>query len=448
MVAKAQTALDTATKQLSDARIEASAARAALDKAFEELKKSEKRAFDEPIAMAQARKSLPPGVLYAAFSSSEKETYAFLVQASGAVQAYRIPISRNDLEQRVSAFRQLVSRPNSDLNEIARTGRALFTLLFPAEARAPEALGRASHIIISPDGPLWDLPFAALVVNETGSPSYLGLQKPLAFAQSLTIYSLFGVQATQSKTELAATAHKQVALVIGDPVFDRQGGAASTGQTSDRPLERSYVWGGKTPPARLPNTRTEATKIAALYGGAPLLGEGATEASVRQKLESADVIHLATHGYMNPDNPMASGILLTVPLKDAATGVSKSNDGALQAWEIFSQLHLHADLAVLSACETGIGKKVHGEGVIGLTRSLQYAGVRSIVASQWKVGDASTSDLMVAFHTKRQSGQAKDEALRQAMQSVQAHKETAHPYHWASFFLTGDPGKSTAAAGR
>jgi len=96
---------------------------------------------------------------------------------------------------------------------------------------------------------------------------------------------------------------------------------------------------------------------------------------------------------------------------------------------------LKAQLVVLSACETGRGQNVRGEGIVGLTRALQYAGARSIVASQWAVADESTARLMVAFHQRLRRGLAKDEALRQAMAVVRRNPETARPYYWAPFFL-------------
>src|SRR5262249_10075063 len=116
-----------------------------------------------------------------------------------------------------------------------------------------------------------------------------------------------------------------------------------------------------------------------------------------------------------------------------------NNDGVLQAWEIYSQLKLRAELVVLSACETGRGQIVSGEGLIGLTRALHYAGARSVIASQWKVNDVTTPTLMVAGHRRLRQGWDKDEALRQAMAVLQQARTTAHPYYWAAFFLTGDP---------
>jgi hypothetical protein len=92
------------------------------------------------------------------------------------------------------------------------------------------------------------------------------------------------------------------------------------------------------------------------------------------------------------------------------------------------------------------GENVMGEGIVGLTRALQYAGARSVVAAQWPIADASTARLLVAFHRRLQAGDAKDEALRQAMTSVRQDPATAHPYHWSAFVLTGDPAPVHAAA--
>jgi CHAT domain-containing protein len=241
---------------------------------------------------------------------------------------------------------------------------------------------------------------------------------------------------------------KAYAVVVGDPVFDR---APTRLASASRPPslprgERSALFRDGSPPAPLPGTKVEAAEIARLYGGAPLLEARATEAALRQQIRRADVVHLATHGYLDPMLPMSSGVLLTVPEREPAAGQTR-DDGVLQAWEIYSQLELKAELVVLSACETGRGENVAGEGIVGLTRALQYAGARSIVASQWKVSDESTRTLMVSLHRKLRQGLAKDEALRQAMAAVRANPRTAQPYFWAPFILTGDPANPGLGAG-
>ena len=111
-----------------------------------------------------------------------------------------------------------------------------------------------------------------------------------------------------------------------------------------------------------------------------------------------------------------------------------------------TELRLKADLVVLSACETGIGKKVHGEGVIGLLRSLQHAGARSVIASQWKIADATTGQFMMTLHQELISGTTKSEALHSAMTATQQNKATSHPDYWAAFFLSGDTGGLHRAA--
>jgi len=208
--------------------------------------------------------------------------------------------------------------------------------------------------------------------------------------------------------------------------------------------ERAYLFLDGRPPEPLPETKHEAIAVARLYGTTPLLGEQATEATLRQHIQTADVIHLATHGYLHPVRVMSSGVLLSVPDKEPEPGET-DNDGALQAWEIYSQLRLRAELVVLSGCETGRGQEVKGEGLIGLSRALQYAGARSIVASQWKVADRSTAALMVAFHRALRQGLPKDEALQKAMAQLRQSRTTSAPYFWAPFILVGDSDNSVLA---
>jgi CHAT domain-containing protein len=337
----------------------------------------------------------------------------------------------------------MVADPAADPDRTVTAARSLFQLLFPAEAR--REVERARRLLISPDGVLWDVPFAALVTNDAGPPRYLGAERGISFTPSLTLFA----QCRQERLR-SGRADGARTVALGDPVFGHEKTRLTAAAPLDAERQRSERFSllreGEVPP-RLPATREEAARIAHLYGSAPLLGSRATEAALRRQIGQAEVIHLATHGYLHPTRPMSSGVLLTPPVKAPPVGET-GNDGALQAWEIFSQLKLKADLVVLSACETGRGQNVRGEGIVGMTRALQYAGARSIVASQWKVADASTQTLMVAFHRKLRAGLAKDEALRQAMTVVWKNPKTAHPYYWAAFFLTGDPDNAVLGRAR
>ena len=175
-------------------------------------------------------------------------------------------------------------------------------------------------------------------------------------------------------------------------------------------------------------------------------------------------IHFAVHGLLNENKPQYSGLVLSLPQEEdektrsngqqpkgatdaseteatarAANGTIQVEDGLLQVYEIFN-LRLNADLVVLSACETGLGKEVKGEGLIGLTRAFMYAGAPSLVVSLWKVQDLSTAELMVGFYRSLKNGSlSKAEALRQAQLELIRKGQLAHPYYWAGFVLMGQP---------
>jgi CHAT domain-containing protein len=172
------------------------------------------------------------------------------------------------------------------------------------------------------------------------------------------------------------------------------------------------------------------------------VGAEAREDRVKAEAGRARILHFATHGTLDNASPIYSYLAL-------ARG-DKNEDGLLEAWELM-QMDLHADLAVLSACETARGRYGAGEGVIGLTWALFVAGVPSTVVSQWKVESASTRDLMLNFHRQLRAPAGakakvtKAEALRQAALEVMKNPETSHPFYWAGFVLVGDDGSGATA---
>ncbi len=119
-------------------------------------------------------------------------------------------------------------------------------------------------------------------------------------------------------------------------------------------------------------------------------------------------------------------------------GREGEDNGLLQAWEIFEQVRIDAELVTLSACDTGLGKVLGGEGLLGLTRAFQYAGARSVFASLWSVSDESTGELMQRFYGYLKAGQSKAEALRSAQLDLLRGSRFTHPFHWAGFQLVGD----------
>jgi len=163
------------------------------------------------------------------------------------------------------------------------------------------------------------------------------------------------------------------------------------------------------------------------------LGAEATEARAKS-ITKTRYLHFATHGLLDARSPLDSALALTLPA-ERRTG---EENGLLQAWEIFEQLRIDADLVTLSACETALGDDVAGEGLIGLTRAFHYAGARTVLASLWAVADTSTSALMTKVYTHLRAGMSKDEALRRAQLDAIARPATAAPFHWAAFTLSGD----------
>jgi len=150
------------------------------------------------------------------------------------------------------------------------------------------------------------------------------------------------------------------------------------------------------------------------------VGESATEEALRTHGPKSRTVHIATHGYFRKDNPMFSSIRL--------------GNSHLNLCEI-SQLHLPADLIVLSGCATGLNVVSPGDELIGLVRGLLQAGGHSLVLSLWDIHDESSKDFMIDFYARLQNGASKAEAMRSTMHELR--KTRPHPYHWASFSLIG-----------
>jgi CHAT domain-containing protein len=177
------------------------------------------------------------------------------------------------------------------------------------------------------------------------------------------------------------------------------------------------------PTGNLPFAKEEANTVTSLFGTSPLLGSEATKAAVLDHLEQALLIHLATHAFFDPNAPLEAGIILA--------------DGVLTAREVL-EYRLHADLLVLSSCESGQASTLGGEELAGLSQAFFQAGARSLLVSLWRVSDSATAALMRAFYSERLAGADKAQALRQAMTQVQQDPRWTHPYYWGAFVLIGD----------
>jgi CHAT domain-containing protein len=188
---------------------------------------------------------------------------------------------------------------------------------------------------------------------------------------------------------------------------------------------------------RLPFSRQEAETIIALAPrGTALLAlgfEAKRETVTSEGLAAYRIVHLATHGIVNTRQPELSGVVLSLLDRQG-----RKQDGFLRLHEIV-ELQLGAELVVLSACQTGLGRDLRGEGIVGLTRAFMRAGAPRVVASLWQVDDLATAELMKRFYRAMLGGQLTPAAaLRSAQRELAAGRRWSAPYYWAGFVLHGE----------
>jgi CHAT domain-containing protein len=329
---------------------------------------------------------------------------------------------RPALERRVAPYLALIGAPPASADAVPRAARAareLYRLLlgpFAAE------LARARRLLVVPDGLLHYLPFESLAaaLDAAGRPRHLLDTHEVAYAPAASVAA-----------ELARRAPRGAPvdwLAYGAPRL----GSAGAGPAPAAGTVRSLFAGRAF--ADLPHARREVQSIARLFPEASRrvrLGGEATERALKQEdLARFRILHLATHGVLDDRTPGRSGLLLAPGHPD--------EDGLLQGVEVLN-LHLDAELVVLSACQSGLGTLVRGEGLVGLSRAFFYAGARRLVVSLWTVNDHSTSELMRAFYARLRQGQGPAAALREAKRAMVRSDRPAYrfPYYWAPFVVVG-----------
>jgi CHAT domain-containing protein len=262
-----------------------------------------------------------------------------------------------------------------------------------------------------PSEGLWELPFQALL---SSSNKYVREDHALFYAPSLSVLREMKNKALAQRARLQA----------GSAGF-----LAKVNPTTSSALPRLLAMGNQA--------EQEVTAIGEIYGARAstiLIGNAAREETFKATASKYPVLHFAAHGVLDDVNPLYSRLLL-------ATG-SESEDGFLEAREIM-KLDLHAELAVLSACQTARGQVGSGEGLIGMSWALFIAGASTTVASQWKVDSASTARMMIDFHRNLQSEQgplrsSAAEALRKAAIKLMADPKYRHPFFWSGFVVVGN----------
>jgi CHAT domain-containing protein len=252
---------------------------------------------------------------------------------------------------------------------------------------------------------LWLVPFAALQLSDR---TWMSDRWTLIYATSAKTL------AEIRREPCYATLERSQVLVVGNPVMPK----------IIAPDGEEFVL------SPLSGAEAEARSIVDALGDRQhtlLLREQATEAAVKEFAQTHNIIHLATHGIAYADNPLDSFV---------AFSPTATENGLLTAREVAGNRNLPADLIVLSACQTGLGK-ISGDGMLGLSRAFLIAGARTAIVSQWSVSDAATKELMVAFYQNYLVSGNKVIALQKAMQIVRSMAEYSHPRYWAAFLAVG-----------
>jgi CHAT domain-containing protein len=372
----------------------------------------------------------------------------------GAYGSYAWTVTRNEIKSHKLA-------PQSEIDEAARQVHFLLSKQ-PAtdtEKLLTQAIARLSELIVAPlasalnrqriivvaDDALHYVPFQILSTSANQEP--LMVQYEIVNVPSASV--LGQLRAERSKRSPAA----RLLAAFGHPVLpadyaQRLGSTgenlvaqlkAGTIQTWQRALRDIDVTSDSFDPSQVQPLLYSELELANLrtIGGAESLIATGFDAS-RQTLENTDlsqyaILHLATHAILDPKRPEISGFLMSMVDREG-----KSLDGFVTVTDVY-RLQVPVDLVVLSACSTGLGKEVRGEGLIGLTRGFMHAGASSVAATLWKVDDEAASELMKHFYSNMlQNQMTPAAALRAAQNTLRQSAEWRSPHYWAAFTLQGE----------
>jgi len=316
-------------------------------------------------------------------------------------------------------------RSAAAVNAFAKNASALYrALIAPVIDAIPEQL------ILIPDGQLAYLPFELLLTGDAGDAAALSYADLPYLLRKTTIRYEYSANLAVQKY---AAGHPVRFFDGYAPTYDQ---GLPSGALRDGPVD-CQEWQA-TDFASLSNNRQEVAGVADMIGGISVLGPQATEAYFRQHAREPRILHLAMHGVLNDCDPAYSGLVFTPVYKNPGPDSGPEEaDGILHAYEVYN-LNLNAELAVLSACNTGRGKLAKGEGIMSLARAFKYAGCPNVLMSLWQADDMATADIMQGFYKYLKQGLGKAAAIRQAKLDYLAAAPRNHPFFWAGFVLIGD----------
>jgi CHAT domain-containing protein len=417
------------------------------------------------------------------YALGEERSYLWAI-TNNSLASYELPKEAQVREAVTQVLELLTARSRVMKGE---TPREKQLRVAQAETQLPAPMRQLSQVLLGPvadelgskrlvivaDGALQYVPFAALPLPRViGQLSVVSSQttdhgprttdkyQPLIVSHEIISLPSASTLAVQRRELAGRKPAPNLLAVIADPVFaatdermktvasnasaqpESPAGSPTASLVSTRIIEHLTEGSteGNARSLRIPRllfTRREADQIIAVAPGSTNLKATdfkANRATVTSgELSQYRYVHFATHGYLDSERPGLSALVLSMVDEQG-----KPQDGFLRANEIYN-LNLPAELVVLSACQTGLGKEIKGEGLIGLTRGFMYAGAARVVVSLWSVNDKATSELMAKFYQKMlKENQRPAAALRTAQVEMWKQRAWQSPYYWAAFVLQGE----------
>jgi CHAT domain-containing protein/tetratricopeptide (TPR) repeat protein len=379
------------------------------------------------------------------FSFGKEESYLWLVGKT-EINSY-ILSPRERIEARVEKLRELIAAREMKADESVedfqkRIGEAENTYKVESRRLSDELFGQIAdklagkRLIIVPDGKLHYFPIAALPFPNSADDAPFLLSNEIVYEPSAATLAVL----MQSGKKTSA-APKNL-LVFSDPIFSVRDARLANAE-SETPTENDSLKAENfrfaeslTSLARLDASKDEAdaiVKIVGASGSTALSGAAATRERVLDaSIADYKIVHFATHGLIKEDRPELSGIVLS-----QADENGQPLNGVVRLQDIYA-MNLSADAVILSACSTGIGKEVRGEGLLSLNNAFLQSGARSVVASLWKVDDHAARELMKIFYREMAAGATTSEALRRAQIGLRQNPQYQSPFYWAAFTVHGD----------
>ena len=395
----------------------------------------------QPLTLPEIQKQiLDENTILLQYSLGKYRSYLWVVTSTG-VTSYELP-KRADIETAAKNFLEAITSPiQRDIpQQVAQASANLGkVILQPVSAQ----LGN-KRLLIVPDGVLHYTPFQALTLDQTAGQN---TNVPLIIEHEIITLPSASTLAILRQNYGDRKPPSQTLAILADPVFspDDERIKGKITQATTEKLEANNLGLNRSlrasnrqwPPKRLAFTRQEAQTISSLFPSAStrqILDFDASRTTATEgSLANYQIVHFATHGIANTENPELSGIVMSM-VDDKGNLVN----GFLRLTDIFN-LKLAANLVVLSACQSGMGQNIKGEGMVGLTRGFMYAGAQRVAVSLWNVDDEGTSVLMQKFYQKMlQQKLAPAAALRAAQIEMMQQEKWKSPYYWAAFTLQGE----------